>query len=168
MLFDLLYKIKLMKYFKQILIGFIFISTIVACKKDIEPSFQRLENIDFNRKDGKMQIAADVVMYNPNSVGITVSKSTFDIQINEKNIGNVVQTIPFKVKAKQEFSIPIKYIFEPDEVLKNLFLGGLGSMFRSKEAQLKIKGTVTIKAVKKEFKVPVKASKVIDLKIKRE
>ncbi len=146
---------------------FLFFSSIIlfaACsKKEIKPSFKTLENVSFQRIDGNIQINADVVMHNPNPVGITIQGSEFDLELNQKAIGTVVQRNPFQAEAKSDFKIPVTYIFEPDNIVKSLLLGGLG-MLTSKEADFLISGNVEVKVIKQKFSIPINTTKKVSLK----
>ena len=133
-----------------LLMGFLF-----ACSSPKQPEFQSIANpkvIQLSMK--KTHIEVDVVLNNPNGVGVDITKMEVDIFVNNVHIGKTTQTHEAIIPADSNFNLPLKFEFSPKEVLNIGSLGGLLGALKDKKVKMKYKGFVSVKVLDKELSVP--------------
>lgn len=146
----------------------IFFSSVLllfcACQEPQEPEFRRMENFKIGEvKNGQMEVFANAIIYNPNSIKAEVVDLDIDLIVEEKVIGKINETEPVEVPAESEFSLPVE-ILASTEVLKNNWLSSAISILTDGNTPVLFKGTVTIKVLKIPIKVPVEHTEELALK----
>ena len=145
------------------LILVILLSCLSCSKKEVQPEFKSVENVSIDRKAGTIYLKADLIMHNPNRIGLELKNADLDIFINAKNVGNVSQFDASTIKAKSDFTLPLNMEFPPSKVFSTFLQTGFG-MIRTKTIDLGIEGTLRIKAAKITWPdVPVSFKKEIDI-----
>lgn len=140
------------------------IFTVFSCTVKEKPQFVKIENIKVKESTSSyLVLNADAFFLNPNDLGGTLKSDGIKIIINNNEIATV-SSEPFKVPAKEEFSIPLKAQIPLDSIINDKNIGGLiGSLF-SQKINVKYKGNITYKALGFSYDYPVDI--VQDVKIK--
>ncbi len=137
--------------------------TASCSKKEVQPEFRSVENVSIERKAGVIYLKADLIMYNPNRVGLELKNADLDIFINAKNVGNVSQIDASAIKARSNFTLPLDLEFPPKKVFDTFLQTGFG-MIRTKTIDLGIEGTFRVQAAKITWpEVPVSYKKEVDI-----
>lgn len=84
-------------------------------------------------------IKLNVVCYNPNSFGLQLNRTDFDIYIDSTYFGHSSQDMQIAVPRKRDFTVPIKVNLD----IKNLLKNGITSYF-NKNVKVKVLGSVMI------------------------
>lgn len=150
---------------KKTLILLTTIFTVLSCTVKEKPQFVKIENVKVKASNSKHLILnADAFFLNPNDLGGTLKSDGIKIIINHNEIATV-SSEPFKVPAKEEFSIPLEAQIPIDSIVNNKNIGGLiGSLF-SQKINVKYKGNITYKALGFSYDYPVDIVKDIKVKL---
>lgn len=154
---------------KHTLLLLSLVFALSACNTDaIEPKFQKVENIEVTDLNAtKVNINADMVIYNPNPVSIYLNTVEIDVFANELKVGNVVQTKQATIAKKANFSIPLAVSFNPTDLFKDNFIGLLESALSSYQQEkiaLEFIGYAQFEVKGIKFTVPIKYEDEILLK----
>ena len=141
---------------------FLFLQT--GCDKPQTPKFVRMENVKVGKINFKdITLLGNIVINNPNSVGITITHTDLDVSVDGKNAGKVLQTETAKMPANSEFSLPVKTII-PTKNLGDGLIGSALSAFVNKKIIVQYKGHVTVKVLNTDLKIPVNDEQEVMLK----
>jgi len=147
------------------LVMFALLWSITACDAPKQPEFKELINLKFNSlKKGVVTLTADAVFNNPNPFGIQLTSTDLNLLLDGKKAANVQQSIDIKVPASQGFKVPINININPKDLSANLLLDGALTMFNNKKIPMRLNGTVTVKVLELEFKIPVNYEQPVSLK----
>ncbi len=143
----------------------IVIATMTSCKIS-SPAYRRVENFRFER-DGTIgfTVVADAVFYNPNRLRFSVEGVSAKTLLNDKQVAEIGEPLPIKIRGKSEFKIPLKLSFKGDGNFMST-VGAFLTMVKNKEVTLSLQGNVKVKAYcvfKREL--PFSYSKMIPLSI---
>lgn len=136
-------------------------SALSSCFRLKEPEFISVENIRFtNPGFTSMTLNADIILFNPNNIGVTLGKTELDIYVNQISIGHLSKDIQLEISRKSKFSVPISLELKT----KNLLMTGIESQLR-KKTQIKVVGTVRVKkgAIQKNLAVDYTAERELSL-----
>ncbi len=105
-----------------------------------------LDNVNFS----DATIKVDLVYYNPNNVGLTLSRTDLDLFVDNVYLGHSSQNVQINIPRRQEFTLPLAVKVD----LKNLFKNGLNTL-TNKEVNVRLVGNVKLgkAGVYKNFKV---------------
>ncbi|NQX84459.1 MAG: LEA type 2 family protein [Flavobacteriaceae bacterium] len=140
------------------------IFTVFSCKVKEKPLFVKIENIKVKTSTPTyLVLNADAFFLNPNDLGGTLKSDGIKISVNNNEIATVSSN-PFKVPAKEEFSIPLEAKIPLKQIISDKNISGLiGSLF-SQKINVKYKGNITYKALGFSYEYPIDI--VQDVKIK--
>ncbi len=129
------------------------------------PTFQRMENLKFERVDGNgIKLGVDAVFHNPNFIKVKVSDIAVDVVMDKKLIGTLGEKDDIVVKRKSDFTIPLGIKIQPSgtlfEDLKTIF----GALLSSKESELSIVGDIKMRTLCFiKYHVPIKWQQKVKL-----
>jgi LEA14-like dessication related protein len=121
------------------------------------PYFQTLRKVKVTEFTAKnIRVTADVVCFNPNKVGATVSDSEFDVYANGKLVSHVKQGGGAKIVADGEFIIPVVVNFSPAKVFQPKDLIGVGFLaLKNQNMELRYNGEVKVALAGQDISIPV-------------
>ena len=111
-----------------------------------------------------MILLADAIYYNPNAVGVTLTKTDLQLEINTEKVGQINQIQNVQIPAKSEFTVPLR-IDATTNMLSDNWLGNAISILGKKEIDVSYSGTSTIEVAKIPIQIPVNYSEKIKLKL---
>ncbi|MCX6324563.1 MAG: LEA type 2 family protein, partial [Sphingobacteriales bacterium] len=85
------------------------------------------------------QIKADVEYYNPNNFGMELTRTDFDLFIDEQYLGHSTQELQVKIPKRNFFTVPVVIALD----MKNLLKNGLTALTKS-EVTIKVVGKIKI------------------------
>ncbi|MBD0401278.1 LEA type 2 family protein [Flammeovirga sp. EKP202] len=148
----------------QYFITSLLLLSLTSCGPEA-PEFVTLKNMEmFSLEDGNFVVKAEAVLYNPNSVSITIDEIHVDVLVNGNNIGSVNQNLTSEAKKQSEFSLPLEVQFPPKALFSNL-LGGILNMATGEDFEVRYTGYVKTKALGVSFKVPFDQKETLGLNI---
>lgn len=124
---------------------------LTACQAPKDLEFREAKNIKLeNLGFSKATLSMDLVYYNPNTFGLELNKTDFDIYIDSTLLGHSLQEIQIPIPKRDIFTIPLKV----DLDMKNLLKNGLTAMMKN-EVNVRLLGNVRVgkAGVYKTFKV---------------
>ena len=119
----------------------ILISILVTgCQQPKDLVFKNVQNINFeNLSFNNATLNMELVYYNPNTFGLELNRTDFDIFINNNLLGHSLQDLQLKIPARKDFTVPLKITLD----MKNLLKNGLLAMM-NKEVQVRLLGKAKI------------------------
>jgi LEA14-like dessication related protein len=129
---------------KFILSVFIFISVIFSGCSFFKPvELQGINNVEIKKEHKAVLIAFNLTLYNPNSVKVQIDSADINVYIKNIKIGKLKIPDNIEIKSKSiftgEFDVKIDFmqvLYAGINVINNL---------KSKEIEIKLKGTVNAK-----------------------
>ncbi len=147
-------------------IGILFLFLMNACDfEDVQ--FRNAENFKLKQFEGKKaSLSFDAVLYNPNGYNLKVKPSTFDLYINNVQVGVIKLDEKVKIKKRTESTVTVPVTAE----LSPGILPKLLTIALSKSASVRIVGTarggVSIFTKKKKIdetrEIPLKDLNLLD------
>lgn len=124
----------------HLLLSLFIILSLSNCRTSQDLVFKeyknlRLQNVNFSSANLKV----DLVYYNPNSIGLELNKTDFDLYIDSSYLGHSSQNLQVAIPARKDFTIPLDIQVD----LKNLLKNGLAAL-TSKEVLVQLKGNVRV------------------------
>ena len=98
---------------------------------------------------------ADLIYYNPNSFGVTLSSARGDVYIDNKYIGRFELADKVSVKKRGEFIIPAILKLDNLSAIKNQ-----NDIYKKKEVLVRIEGTAQLTKVGFSKEIPIKYEKM--------
>ncbi len=95
----------------------------------------RLQNVSFSNAN----LAVDLIYYNPNTIGLELNRTDFDLYIDSSYLGHSSQILQVAIPARKEFTIPLTLQVD----MKNLLKNGLTAL-TNKEVLVQLKGNVRV------------------------
>ena len=151
----------------------LFLSTIVALFFSLLGCHTRFKPLEYRKLDNfkveiislkKIVVKTDLVLRNPNSFGVDLMNSDFNIYINDRILGNSKQIEPIRVNRISEFLVPLEVEVETGKV--NLsFLKGMWDNMQNGKVKITIVGNCHIRKMAIPFSLPINYSDTVDLKI---
>ena len=123
--------------FSGIILFSLFMSGCQKPKDLVFKSVQNisLDNLSFNNATLKMEL----VYYNPNTFGLELNRTDFDIFVNNNLLGHSLQDLQLKVPSRKDFTVPLQV----DLDMKNLLKNGIMALM-NKEVQVRVLGKAKI------------------------
>lgn len=111
-----------------------------GCQKPKDLVFKQvqnisLDNLSFNNATLKMEL----VYYNPNNFGLELSRTDFDIFVNNNLLGHSLQDLQLKIPSRKDFTVPLQV----DLDMKNLLKNGIMAL-TNKDVQVRLLGKAKI------------------------
>ncbi len=137
---------------------------VFSCKSIKDPEFRKIENLQLGSiKQGKINLTADAVFFNPNKVGATLQSTDLSVFIKEIEVGKVKQGQEVEVPANSEVRLPLEADIETKDILGNL--GGVLGALLKQELEVHIKGNAVVKAMGIPVPVPVNHVEKVNLNL---
>jgi len=134
---------------------------LVSCKSENikEPEYREIQNVRITDV-GLLQTTAglDLVYYNPNDFGVTLSQARGDVYIDNMYFGRFSISDKVTVHKHQEFIIPAELKMDNISAVKNH-----REIFKKKQAVIRIEGFATLKKAGFNKEVPIKYEGIQDL-----
>ncbi len=153
-----------MKLFNLVIFSMLFsLCLLSGCQSVEKPTFKRIENIKVVEvKDGFTTISANAIFNNPNSFGVTISKTDMKLFIEGKEVGDIVQSGERKIPAAGDFTIPVTSKINVNSISDQLAANAL-KLLTKKGLMVEYKGKVYIKAMEMDFGIPVSHQEEMDV-----
>jgi len=134
---------------------------LVSCKSENikEPEYREIQNVRI-MDVGLLQTTAglDLVYYNPNDFGVTLSQARGDVYIDNMYFGRLNISDKVTVHKHQEFIIPAELKMDNISAVKNH-----REIFKKKQAVIRIEGFATLKKAGFNKEVPIKYEGIQDI-----
>jgi LEA14-like dessication related protein len=107
---------------RKILFWILWLPVVTSCSKPLSPEFREIRNLSLRQLPlgtKQAELAAELVLYNPNSFGVEIKESDLDIFLADQYLGKARQTLKIQVPAKKTFSLPVSLKILPGMLLKN-------------------------------------------------
>ena len=132
-----------------------------SCKSDNikEPEYREIQNVRI-MDVGILQTTAglDLVYYNPNEFGVTLSQARGDVYIDNMYFGRFGISDKVAVRKRQEFIIPAILKMDNISAVKNH-----REIWKKKQALIRIEGFATLKKAGFNKEVPIKYEGIQDI-----
>src|SRR6187200_3574431 len=117
-----------------------------------EPQYREIQNVRI-MDIGLLQTTAglDLVYYNPNDFGVTLSQARGDVYIDNMYFGRFSISDKVTVHKHQEFIIPAELKMDNISAIKNH-----SELFKKKQAVIRIEGFATLTKAGFNKEVPIK------------
>ncbi|MCW3124442.1 MAG: hypothetical protein JWO03_100 [Bacteroidetes bacterium] len=151
-----------MKAGKLFFCAVLLICALSSCKV-YPPVYKRIENFGAHtiNRDG-VQLSGDLVFYNPNKFKFHVNEILMNVAVDGKHVATAGHLTEVTVNRASEFTIPLDLVIKPDmtfnEILKSVI-----NIFRTRQVDLTISGTVVVKALGVKIPITVKDNQKIDI-----
>jgi len=129
------------RIYPVLLCTIIFLS---SCSISDELRYKGYDNFHVNGSLQQPEVGVDVTLYNPNPIGVKIKNMDLVIRVNDTAIGTVCLEKPVKLKAHQEFTLPIMMQTSLAQI-GTLTAPGLQSLFFDKPLALEISGNITLR-----------------------
>ncbi len=132
---------------------------LASCKtyKDVqEPEFRDVQNVrlvDVGLL--KTKAGADLIYYNPNNYGVTLSSARGDVYLDNKYIGNFELADKVTVKRRGEFTIPVILKLDNISAIKNQ-----KDIYKRSEILVRIEGMARLTKAGFSKEIPIKYEKM--------
>jgi len=134
---------------------------LVSCKSENikEPEYREIQNVRITEV-GLLQTTAglDLVYYNPNDFGVTLSQARGDVYIDNMYFGRLNISDKVAVRKHQEFIIPVELKIDNISAVKNH-----SDIFKKKQALIRIEGFATLQKAGFNKEVPIKYEGIQDI-----
>lgn len=110
---------------------------MLACANPKQLEYRDIDSIQLKELSLKPKIGMNILMYNPNSYGVTMKSANIGVYINEKHVGDAVLDGKVKVPGLDSFLVPV--ILNAD--LSGVFLNAY-SLLANKELNIRLQGNV--------------------------
>jgi len=141
---------------------------IVSCSVSEKPQFINVENVHVVRADmDSVILTADANFHNPNDISGTLASDDLMVLINDIEMAKVT-SIPFKVPANKDFTIPLTVSMETKKVLEEQggsLLGGILNTIMQKKLKVQYKGNIKYKVLGFSHSYPVDKTEEIKIKL---
>lgn len=144
-----------------------------SCSDMEYPVFQKIENLKLagvNIIAGKVDMTGDATFFNPNDVGVDISKIDLDVFAEGKKVANISQDVQARMKANSDFTLPIRAKLD----IKDLIGNGEGSLKdrlsgllkkEKKEIEIRTTGKIWVKVLGSEIEIPCDYTEKYELKL---
>lgn len=125
-----------------------------SCKTPSQsPVLRQVKNVKLKGIDkDKAYLHADLLLYNPNDIKITLRKVDIGVRLEEKNIGRVEYRLRTKIQPNSEFTVPVDATLNLNEFD---FLNNLLALFGGKRYAVRYKGSIKITVKGLPLKIPI-------------
>jgi len=134
---------------------------LASCKSENikEPEYREIQNVRITDV-GLLQTTSglDLVYYNPNDFGVTLSQARGDVYIDNMYFGRLNISDQVAVRKHQEFIIPVELKIDNISAVKNH-----SDIFKKKQALIRIEGFATLKKAGFNKEVPIKYEGIQDI-----
>ena len=132
-----------------------------SCKSERikEPQYREIQNVRI-MEVGLLQTTAglDLVYYNPNDFGVTLSEARGDVYIDNMFFGRFGISDKVSVRKHQEFIVPTVLKMDNISAIKNH-----REIWKKKQASIRIEGFATVKKAGFNKEIPIKYEGIQDI-----
>ena len=151
----------IIKEMKKLCLALLFTILFISCKSIKEPQYTGIKGFKVNKIDLKgIDATIDLGIKNPNDYGFSIYKSSFEVKVGGKVLGNAKSTKRVFIKRNEEkiYSFQLKSSFEGLELGDIIKLVGGGA-----KGNMELKGKLMVGRfyIKKGF--PINLSERIKL-----
>jgi len=151
---------------KNKILLFLLTSTLIGCTVNEKPEFIKIENIVvLKATPSEILLNADAIFNNPNHIGGTLESDGINVFINGIEVANVTSE-PFKVLAKDNFSIPLEVTIPTKKVLNTNNIGGLLNSLFSEKINVQYKGILKYNLAGFSYNYEIDETQDINIKFK--
>lgn len=148
--------------FKFFSVAFALLLVLSSCRV-YPPVYKRVENFGAHKISNEgVKLSGDLVFFNPNKFNFHVNEILMNVEIDGKHVATAGQLTEVTVNKGSEFTIPLDLIIKPDmtfnEIIKSVF-----NIFKTKQVDLTISGTIVVKALGVKIPITVKDNEKIDI-----
>lgn len=148
-----------------LLFAMLVLAQFYACETPKQPVFKNLENVNFDSwTKGNIKLSANAVFTNPNPFAVQLTGTDMNLLLNGQKTAHMQQTVEMQVPPMQDFRVPINLNINPKDLSSDLLLDGALALFTNKKVKMRLNGTVAIKVLQIEFKIPIDHEQDISLK----
>lgn len=154
----------------RFILGVITVLLIISCENAYEEVvFMEINNVKIlNAASENLELTGDCVLFNPNGVGLDLTKAKFDVFVNGRKTVEINQDLDIEMPANEEFILPLRATMSPKDFYgekgKGLFAATLQVLAKQK-VDIKYKGTINAGKGIVNFEVPVIDSLEVPVKI---
>ncbi len=113
---------------------------MTSCHAPKDLVFKEFKNLKLSQVDfSGAALSVDLVYYNPNNFGLSLSRTDLDIFVDSTFLGHSIQDIQVAIPRRNDFTVPLKINLD----MKNLLKNGLVSMM-NKQVSVKVLGSVKV------------------------
>jgi LEA14-like dessication related protein len=132
-----------------------------SCKPKEDVQLRKIKDIIVDVTTDPM-LRANAVLYNPNSIRMTVKRINIEITVDGKKAGLIDQELKTKVPARAEFSIPLEVKLN----LKELgFMDTVFAFIGGKKMQINYKGSIRLQYKGVPINVPVNYTEEVRVRL---
>lgn len=144
---------------------FIFLISIFSCSVTEKPEFLNLERVELKHADKhSVTIFAKALFKNPNHVGGQLQANNITITVNDVKVATL-QTEPFTVPAKDEFSMPLEITIPTKKVINTNSLSGILNSLITQELTIQYLGDIQYSAIGITYNYPLNYTQNITIKL---
>ena len=129
------------------------------------PEYKRTNNVRFTSFSlSKVELQADMYMYNPNPIGILLLESNTQIYLNDILIGSSSQSKMVQINKYSEFKIPL-VIEVPSSKISLAFLKSMIGSLHSGHVKMHIKGNCKVQKAGLTINIPIDDTENIPIEV---
>lgn len=153
-----------------IFILFYSLFLLTSCENSYEEiTFINIQNVKIkNATADNVELSGDCVLFNPNPVGLDLTKANFDIYIDGNKAAKINQDLDIEMPSNGEFILPLSVKISPQELYgekgDNLLNAALQA-FLNQKVNIKYDGSIRAGKGIVNFEVPIIDSLEVPVKI---
>ena len=125
---------------RWIIICFLFVATIVSCKKPQSFEYRGMQNLKIDSVGlASSKISLELVYFNPNNFGVDLRNVNCDVYINHNYLGKYVLDTIMHIAKHSEFVVPSSMQVDMKNVYKNAL-----STFLSRQVLVELNGSTRV------------------------
>ncbi len=140
------------------------LATQMACSPLQEPEFRGVQNMKVVSQGDAFVVNAEAIMFNPNKKNLKLYEIDLDVNINEANVGHILDSTEVDVPANEVFYVPVR-VTVPTKVIMGNLISSFFSAAEDRKVEVQYKGHVRMKALGFKFKLPINAKSKIKLSL---
>jgi LEA14-like dessication related protein len=150
---------------KKNILAIILTLLLVSCHQFKPLEYRKLTDFKFVMfKLNKIEFKTNLIMHNPNKIGIDLIDSDMDIYINDRLLGKTKQIESIRINRLSDFTLPLDVDVATGSI--NLsFLKGMWESMQKGKVKVTIKGKCKFNKMAIPFNFPVDYSENVDLKV---
>ncbi len=150
------------------LLSIVFLMT--SCEDAYEEVvFMEIKNVKIkNATTDNMELIGDCVLFNPNPVGLDLTKAKFDIYIDGRKTAQINQNLGVEMPASGEFILPLTVKMSPKDFYGEKGDGLLNATLQilvNQKVNIKYNGSINAGKGMINFEIPVVDSLEVPIKI---
>lgn len=142
----------------------------ISCENSYEDViFKEIKNVKIkNASAQNLELTGDCVLYNPNPVGLDITKAKFDVFVDGRKTAEINQNLDIEMPASGEFILPLSVQLSPKDLYGEKGTGLLNAalkIFANQKVSIKYNGSIRAGKGMVNFEVPVVDSLEVPVKI---